>query len=185
MSTRTATILLPLLLTACASSPKPIAHTTVPQVAQQPRAAIANLTSASGSLVSGQLQLRSESGGVRIRGDIGGLSPNSSHGFHLHETGNCTAVDGSAAGGHFNPTQQPHGRSSAGPHHAGDSDNITADASGVAHVDVLMRGITLGSGAANDAAGRAFIVHAAADDYSSQPAGNAGARVACGVVQLR
>ena len=79
---------------------------------------------------------------------------------------------------------QPHGRAGQGAHHAGDADNLVADAKGVARVDAHLGGLSLGNGAANDVAGRAVIVHAAADDYSSQPAGNAGARVACGVIQV-
>jgi Cu-Zn family superoxide dismutase len=71
-----------------------------------------------------------------------------------------------------------------GPHHAGDIDNITADAQGVAHVNMHVPGLTLGTGAANDVAGRAIIVHADADDYHSQPSGNAGKRLACGVIKL-
>ncbi len=71
-----------------------------------------------------------------------------------------------------------------GAHHAGDIDNIVADAEGVARVNVHVPGLTLGSGAANDVAGRAIIVHADPDDYTSQPAGNAGKRVACGVITL-
>ena len=86
--------------------------------------------------------------------------------------------------GHFNPGAQPHGRAGQGPHHAGDSDNIVADARGVARVNAHVRGVTLGGGAANDIAGRAIIVHAAADDYATQPTGNAGARVACGVITV-
>ena len=76
----------------------------------------------------------------------------------------------------------PHGKAEAGAHHAGDIDNIVADASGVAHVNAHVRGVSLGGGAANDIAGRAVVVHAAPDDYASQPAGNAGARMACGVI---
>ena len=76
-----------------------------------------------------------------------------------------------------------HGRVSSAAHHAGDMDNIVANAKGVAQVDVHADGPVLGGGAPNDAIGRAVVVHAAADDYASQPAGNAGARVACGVIQ--
>ena len=174
-------------LTACASAPSPTdappaaaptTHNT--STAQQ---AIANLASASGSLVSGRLTLVPMGGGVHIRGDIGGLPPGSSHGFHIHEKGDCSAVDAASAGGHFNPAGKPHGRAGHGAHHAGDSDNLVADAQGVAHVDAHVEGVSLGGGASNDILGRAIIVHANADDYSSQPAGNAGARVACGVIR--
>jgi Cu-Zn family superoxide dismutase len=122
--------------------------------------------------------------GLHLRGEVGGLMPGSRHGFHIHEKGDCSAADASSAGGHFNPTGQPHGRAGQGAHHAGDADNLVADAKCVARVDAHLGGLSLGNGAANDVAGRAVIVHAAADDYSSQPAGNAGARVACGVIQV-
>ena len=84
----------------------------------------------------------------------------------------------------FNPAAQAHGRSGQGAHHAGDTDNIVADAKGVARIDAHVTGVTLGGGAANDIAGRAVIVHASADDYTTQPTGNAGARVACGVIKV-
>lgn len=168
-------------LAACASAPTPRPATTTPT--PPARHAIANLAAASATLVSGRLMLDSGPNGVRIRGDIGGLQPGSSHGFHIHETGDCSTVDASSAGGHFNPGASPHGRAERGAHHMGDIDNIVADAQGVAHVDALVHGVSLGDGAAHDILGRALIVHAAPDDYSSQPAGNAGARVACGVIR--
>ncbi|MFT3754881.1 MAG: superoxide dismutase family protein [Pseudoxanthomonas sp.] len=144
-----------------------------------------NLASASASLVSGKLTLMPMGNGVHIIGSIGGLAPGSTHGFHIHEKGDCSAADASSAGGHFNPAGAAHGRSGSGAHHAGDIDNIVAGSDGVAEVNVHLTGVTLGGGAANDIAGKAFIVHAAPDDYTSQPAGNAGARVACGVIQAR
>jgi len=147
-------------------------------------AADVTLAPASGSLVSGRLLLRPMGDGVHLSGEIGGLTRNGIHAIHIHEHGDCSAVDASSAGGHFNPAGSAHGRAGAGPHHAGDMDNIVANAQGVARVDVHARGVTLGGGAANDVAGRAVVVHAAPDDYSSQPAGNAGARVACGVIAV-
>ena len=122
--------------------------------------------------------------GVHIGGEVGGLRPLGRFGFHVHERGDCSAVDASSAGGHFNPAAAPHGRAGHGAHHAGDMDNIEADAEGVARVNVHLRGVTLGGAAANDIAGRAVIVHADPDDYQSQPTGNAGARLACGLVRV-
>ncbi len=142
-----------------------------------------NLASASGSLVSGRLVVTPMADGVHLRGDIGGLTPNSAHAIHIHEKGDCSAVDATSAGGHFNPSAEPHGKLGTATHHAGDMNNIIADAQGVAHVDAHASGPVLGGGAANDAIGKAVIVHASKDDYTSQPAGNAGARVACGVIQ--
>ena len=178
------------LATAVAAASLGLAACTTAPVAQAPAPAVemhdgvANLASASGSLVSGKLQVMSMGGGVHIAGDVGGLAPGSAHGFHVHETGDCSAADASSAGGHFNPTASPHGRMDHGAHHAGDIDNIVADANGVAHVNMHVPGLTLGGGAASDIAGRAIIVHADPDDYASQPSGNAGKRLACGIITI-
>jgi Cu-Zn family superoxide dismutase len=140
------------------------------------------LAPASGSLVSGKLTLVPMGDGVHVTGDIGGLAPNSTHGFHIHETGDCSAADASSAGGHLNPGGDPHGRASAPHHHLGDNDNLVADANGVAHADAHFAGAVLGGGGPDDIIGKAVIVHASPDDYASQPSGNAGARIACGVI---
>ena len=111
--------------------------------------------------------------------------PNSVHAIHVHEKGDCSAVDATSAGGHFNPGGMAHGRANTPVYHAGDMDNITAGAQGTAALDIHLRGVTIGGNAPNDIAGRALVVHAAADDYTSQPAGNAGARVACAVIRVQ
>jgi Cu-Zn family superoxide dismutase len=170
------------MVAACSTTPPPAA--TTPPAPGTEQNAVANLAAASGSLVSGKLALMAMDDGVHIRGDIGGLAPGSTHGFHIHEKGDCSAADASSAGGHFNPTASAHGKAESGAHHAGDIDNIVADASGVAHVDAHIAGVALGGGGSNDIAGRAVVVHAAPDDYASQPAGNAGARIACGVITV-
>ncbi len=172
-----------LTLAACASTTPPTAK-PAPTAKSSAHEAVANLASASGSLVSGKLTLMPMGDGVHLRGEVGGLSPGSTHGFHIHEKGDCSAADATSAGGHFNPSATAHGRAGHGAHHAGDSDNIVADANGVARIDAHVGGVSLGGGAANDIAGRAIIVHAAADDYTTQPTGNAGARVACGVIKI-
>ena len=174
------------VLAGCASTGTPAAKPASSTSSAKSTASRATvvLAPASGSLVSGTLSLMAMGDGVHITGDVGGLAPNSTHGFHIHEKGDCSAADASSAGGHFNPGAQPHGRATHGAHHAGDSDNIVADAEGVARIDAHVSGVTLGGDAANDIAGRAVIVHAAADDYTTQPTGNAGARVACGVIKV-
>ena len=172
-----------LVLSACGSAPAPRAAAPAPAVSTARSASIV-LTPASGSLVSGKLTAVPTVDGVRITGEIGGLQRGGTHAIHIHEKGDCSAVDGTGAGGHFNPTGQPHGKNGSGPHHGGDMDNIVANANGVAKVDVSASGVTLGGGAANDIAGRAVVVHAKADDYRTQPAGNAGARVGCGVIKV-
>lgn len=181
-----------LALAGCASAPPaapPVPPTPPPQ-ATPPQAtphtpvaqATANVAPASGSLVSGRLTLVPMGNGVHIRGDLGGLAPGSAHGFHVHANGDCSAADASSAGGHFNPAATPHGRAEGGPHHAGDIDNLVADGSGVAHVDAHVAGVSLGGDPRTDILGRALVVHAAPDDYRSQPSGNSGARIACGVI---
>lgn len=175
--------------TPMASSPAPAsipssATPTMGSSTSTMQRAIVNLAGASGSLVSGKLTLVPAGNGVRISGDIGGLAPGSSHGFHIHETGDCSAADAASAGSHFNPGGTAHGKAETAPHHAGDIDNIVADPSGVAHVDSRVAGVALGGGGGTDIVGRAFIVHAVPDDYRTQPSGNSGARIACGVVTL-
>jgi Cu-Zn family superoxide dismutase len=169
-------------LAGCASPPPPKPQPIVPQHRLQ--RAQAHMAPVSGTLVSGKLMVFAVDGGVRIEGELGGLGRNGTHAIHIHERGDCSAADGSSAGGHFNPAAVAHGRVGHGAHHAGDMDNIVADARGVARVNVRADGVTLGSGAANDVLGRAIIVHAGVDDYATQPTGNAGGRAACGVIEI-
>ena len=168
-------------LSACGTAPEPKTVAPAQSTAKQ---AVANLASASGSLVSGKVTLMPMAGGVHLTGTVGGLPANSIHGFHIHEKGDCSAADASSAGPHFNPSAAPHGKAESGAHHAGDMDNVVANAEGVVSLNVHVSGVTLGGDAANDIAGRALVVHAAPDDYTSQPSGNAGARVACGVIKV-
>jgi Cu-Zn family superoxide dismutase len=119
--------------------------------------------------------------GVRIAGEVRGLKPGSEHGFHLHEKGDC-GDNGNAAGGHFNPAGGQHGKYGSATGHAGDLPSLVADASGVARFSVDSHSISMTDGAANNIIGRAVVVHRDPDDFTSQPAGNAGPRIACGVV---
>lgn len=173
------------LLSACGTTPtpapRPAATVAVVPPVQRAEAALA---SASASLVSGRVVLLPAIQGVRITGTIGGLRAGGSFGFHVHERGDCSAVDASSAGAHFNPSGQPHGRAGAElAHHLGDMDNLLADGDGVVQIDRILRGASLGGAAETNLLGKALIVHADADDYRSQPAGNAGARLACGVIK--
>lgn len=172
-----------LFVAGCTSTPRaPEAAAPTPQ--STAARAQANLAAASGSLVSGRIELLPMGDGVHLRGTVGGFQPNSVHAIHVHEKGDCSAADASSAGPHFNPANSAHGRANTSTHHAGDMDNITAGADGTVPIDIHLSGVTLGGGAANDIADRALVVHAAADDYTSQPAGNSGARVACGVIKV-
>lgn len=135
-----------------------------------------------GNRARGELVLSPDNHGLRIAGELTGLKANSAHGFHVHAVGDCSAPDASSAGDHFNPANASHGDPGGDNHHAGDLPNAESDAQGTATVSVRLAGLTLGDGGSHDVLGKAIVVHADPDDYSSQPAGNAGARIACGVV---
>lgn len=123
--------------------------------------------------------MENRDGSVEVQVDLTGV-PAGVHGFHVHEKGDCSD-NGMAAGGHFNPTMAPHAGPEAASHHAGDFGNVTADANGVVHTTMTTRGIMLTG--ENSAVGKAIILHAGADDLTTQPSGNSGARIACGVLQ--
>jgi Cu-Zn family superoxide dismutase len=144
-------------------------------------AATVTLQPTLGNTATGTVQFEQHGDHVMVMARVTGLKPNQEHGFHVHEKGDCSSPDGMGAGGHFNPTAKPHGSQSA-DHHAGDMPALKADASGKAEARFHLMGVSVGAGAA-DLVGRAVVVHADADDYRTQPAGNAGARIACGVVQ--
>jgi len=110
------------------------------------------------------------------------LAPNSEHGFHVHEVGDCSAPDAMSAKGHFDPLAKAHGSAASGEHHAGDLPSLKADKNGVAKLDTIVGGITVSPGPTS-IVGRGLIVHADPDDYKTQPTGNSGARLACGVIQ--
>jgi superoxide dismutase, Cu-Zn family len=147
-----------------------------------PRVARVHLQNAKNASV-GEAQLRETPNGVLLTADLHGLPPGE-HGFHVHQTGKCEPPFESA-GGHFNPTGAPHGfETDKGPH-AGDMPNVFVQASGTAKLSVFLRGVTLDAGpnALIDADGAALVIHAGPDDYATDPAGNSGARIACGVIE--
>jgi len=119
---------------------------------------------------------------VWLVANIGGLKPSQEHGFHIHEKGDCSSGDGMSAGGHFNPLGKPHAHPSTPERHAGDMLALKADDHGNATLSVELDVISVSEGPAG-IIGRGVIVHAQPDDYTTQPTGNAGARVACGVIQ--
>jgi Cu-Zn family superoxide dismutase len=143
----------------------------------------ARLAPTSGSKVDGVVTFEQTANGVHVKAKVAGLTPGQ-HGFHIHEKGDCSAPDGSSAGGHFNPTSAPHGDPSHASKHSGDFGNITADAQGVATLDVTvpLAQLTLTEGSPVNALNRGVIVHTAPDDLKTQPTGNAGGRLACGVI---
>ncbi len=161
--------------------------------------ATATLESRSGSDVTGRIvftQVRVEKEGeepqesVQIAYEIHGLTPNGTHGFHIHETGDCTAPDATSAGGHFNPEDKEHGALGDEESHAGDFGNVVADENGNALgvIDGLTK-ITMDASGEDEIdhniIGRAVIVHEQRDDLKSQPTGDAGGRIACGIIEAK
>jgi superoxide dismutase, Cu-Zn family len=155
-----------------------------------PASATVSLAALNGSTIAGSLTFTASGGNVVVTGSVTGLPPGV-HGLHVHDVGNCgssTAADGTvtpggAAGGHWNPGMHDHGAPEATVSHLGDLGNITADASGKANVSITKAGASVSDAAATDVVGHAVVVHANPDDLTSQPVGNAGGRIACGVIQ--
>jgi Cu-Zn family superoxide dismutase len=143
--------------------------------------AIAVVTPTKGNTASGVVYFTQEKQGIHITAHLSGLTPGE-HGFHIHEFGNCACDDAVCAGAHFDPTRQPHGGPTSEKRHVGDLGNIVADEQGNAQYDYTDTQIALNG--PHSILGRAVIVHAQPDDLVSQPSGNAGARVGCGVVGI-
>ncbi|MFN7572344.1 MAG: superoxide dismutase family protein [Betaproteobacteria bacterium] len=143
--------------------------------------ATAALKPTQGNATAGTVRFVQKGGKVLVVADVSGLKPGSEHGFHVHEKGDCSAPDAMSAGGHFNPVGKPHAHHGQGERHAGDMPNLKADASGNAKYSFETDLLAVGSGAAN-VVGRSVVIHRDPDDYKTQPAGNSGPRVACGVI---
>jgi superoxide dismutase, Cu-Zn family len=158
----------------------PVTEVEIP--AGPERQAVAQLAPTQGNTVTGSLALAQSPEGVRITGSVQGLEPDGEFGFHVHEKGDCSAPDGSSAGAHFNPAQARHGNPGGGEHHAGDMLNIRSSAEGVAQVDTIAAGTSLQGDSDTDVVGKSVVVHESPDDYTTQPSGNSGKRVACGVI---
>lgn len=156
------------LLAACVSGP-------------QGPSASAQLMATKGNTVTGEVHFTTQTDGVRVSGEVRGLAPNTEHGFHIHEKGDCSSGDGMGTGGHFNPTAKAHGAHDHSEHHTGDLASLKADANGVARFSYTTTALTVGSGA-TDVVGRGLIVHRDPDDFKTQPTGNSGPRQACGVI---
>lgn len=155
-----------LLITGCVSRPaEPTAQ--------------AQVRDADGRLL-GTLDLVQAGATTQLRGTLQGLPPGV-HALHVHQVGRCEAPF-TSAGGHFNPDNVPHGRATAGGGHAGDLPNVEADAAGAVRIDAMVRAPLRGERGMLDGDGAAVVLHAQADDERTDPAGNAGDRIACGVI---
>src|SRR4051794_13641781 len=143
--------------------------------------AMAMLHPTSGSHAVGIVHFQQNAdGSVEVNVEMTGVAPGT-HGFHIHDKGDC-GDNGNAAGGHFNPSSMPHGAPDAVSHHAGDFGNVTADASGTVNATFTTHSITVAPGE-RSVVGHAVILHANPDDLTTQPSGNAGPRIACGVAE--
>jgi Cu-Zn family superoxide dismutase len=141
----------------------------------------ATLAPKSGSKVSGTVIFSRVQNAVQVIASISGGTPGK-HGIHIHEKGDCSAADASSAGAHFNPTGAPHAGPAAQVRHVGDLGNITVKEDGIGYLTLdvpTLHGFTDW----NAIVGKAVVLHAKADDEKSQPAGAAGDRIACGVIQ--
>jgi Cu-Zn family superoxide dismutase len=148
----------------------------------QPQVAHANLKAldAAGRPIEGTLRFSPLDDGLAVTGELRGFEPGASHALHVHEVGDCSAPDGSSAGGHYAPREHPHGGPDADRHHLGDLGNVTLNERGELMVDERMPRARLDGELG--VVGRAVVLHAGPDDLKSQPAGAAGDRIACGVI---
>ena len=158
------------LLSACQTTPP-----------EAPRATAA-LQPTKGNKTFGEATFEQVGDKVRVVVFVEGLKPGQEHGLHIHEAGDCSSGDGMSAKGHFNPFGKPHGHPGGAERHAGDLPALNANKEGRANVQIDLDVITVTPGPASIIS-RGLIVHAAPDDYKTQPTGNAGARIACGVIQ--
>ena len=136
-----------------------------------------------GQEISGQVVFtKAAPAGVEVKIQISGVTPGE-HGFHIHQFGDCTAADGTSAGGHFTVGDHPHAHRETASRHLGDLGNLLADEQG--NINVSFVDPQLEFSGEKSIIGRGVILHADADDYKTQPTGNSGARIACGVIGIR
>jgi Cu-Zn family superoxide dismutase len=161
------------------AKPQVPAQEKKPETAISSKKAVAVLHPTAGNNVQGIVTFTEAENGVRVVAKLTGV-PAGKHGFHIHEYGDCSAPDATSAGGHFNPTGMAHAGPTSEKRHVGDLGNILADEQGNAQLDYLDSHLTMNG--ANSIIGRGLILHAQPDDFTTQPTGAAGARIACGVI---
>jgi Cu-Zn family superoxide dismutase len=169
-STRIVAAAAAILLTACASAPV------------EPLRANAQLQATKGNKTFGEATFDEMGGKIHVVIYVQGLKPGQEHGLHIHEVGDCSSGDGMSTKGHFNPYGKPHAHAGTPERHAGDLPSLKADKDGRAKVDAMLDVIAVAPGPGS-IVGRGLIVHAEPDDYKTQPTGNAGPRIACGVIR--
>lgn len=177
---QTLSILAAAIALAACSSTAPSPQTPAPSAKSMAIGASARLAPTTGNTTNGVVRFVQTGNTVRVSGGISGLKPGAVHGFHIHEKGDCSSGDGMSAGGHFNPTGAPHGKHDHAAHHIGDLPSLTANAFGVVTLNFESDSIRLDG--PNAITGRGLIVHRDPDDYTTQPTGNSGPRLACAVI---
>ena len=168
-----------LALVSCSRTQQDIGVLSTPTAKQ----AIATIGPASDSNVTGMAIFTQNGDQITLTIQIQNASPGV-HAVHIHESGDCSAPDGTSAGGHWNPTGVAHGKWREGEFHLGDIGNITVGEDGTGSIELTTDLWEIGTGSDVDIVGRGIIVHAGADDFTSQPSGNAGARIGCGAIAL-
>ncbi len=141
--------------------------------------AIAKIKSFKGDQIKGIVTFTRVPEGIKIVADVKGLTPGK-HGFHVHEFGDCSE-EGAAVGSHFNPDNSKHGGPDSTERHVGDLGNLVADENGYAHYEIIDKIISFEG--ENSIIGHSIIVHADPDDYTTQPAGASGKKIACGIIE--
>lgn len=177
------------VLVGCGGKQEEAAPTPEPEAAPEPVEMAASATasvefqSREGMTITGSIGFEETEGAglVVIAGSVAG-APAGSHGLHIHEIGDCSAADFKSSGGHFNPAGVPHAGPMDSERHGGDLGNIEIGADGTGSIELSSDLITLAVGAENSIVGRAVILHEGEDDLVSQPTGDAGGRIACGVI---
>lgn len=171
------TILALFLLTACVQEERTEMHEG-PVIEQ----AVAVVHSTEGNSAEGTVTFTQTDEGVRVEANISGLDADGTHGFHIHEYGDCRALDATSAGSHFNPKDMPHAGPMDEERHIGDMGNLTANSEGVAEYIYTDQKIDLNG--VYSVLGLAVVVHAQEDDLESQPVGDAGGRIGCGIIGI-
>ena len=121
-------------------------------------------------------------GKITLKVDVSGV-PAGTHAVHIHDKGDCSSPDGASAGGHWNPTSEAHGAWTGEHHHLGDVGNMEVNAKGKGTITLETDKWTVSGGGTNDVVGHAIVVHGGTDDFTTQPTGNAGNRIGCGVIE--
>jgi Cu-Zn family superoxide dismutase len=150
----------------------------------QTRVAVAPIGPASGSALTGMATFTESEGTVTLELTLENASPGT-HGVHIHEIGDCNATDASSAGGHWNPTGEEHGKWGEPPFHLGDIGNVEVGEEGRGSLRMSTDKWSVGEGSGHDVVGKSVVVHSGADDFTTQPAGDSGERIGCGVIQLQ